>query len=72
MFTRSLFQTPDMIGQHELLGRVAALLEEGVLKSTLTRTIPALTPMSLAQAHREVEAGNMLGKLVIDMSGFAD
>lgn len=70
MFTRSLFQTPDMIEQHHLLGRVAALIDEGVLKTTLTRTLPELTPATLAQAHREVEAGRMVGKLVIDMSGF--
>ena len=60
-----------MIEQHKLLGRVAALLDQGMLKSTLTRTLPELTPASLAQAHRELEAGRMVGKLVIDMSGFA-
>ena len=70
MFTRSLFQTPDMIEQHHLLGRVAALVDERVLKTTLTRTLPELTPATLAQAHRELEAGRMVGKLVIDMSGF--
>ncbi|USV58458.1 zinc-binding alcohol dehydrogenase family protein [Aeromonas encheleia] len=72
MFTRSLFQTPDMIEQHHLLGRVAALLDDGTLKTTLTKTIPELTALTLAQAHAEVESGSMLGKLVIDMAGFAD
>ncbi|MBP4041483.1 zinc-binding alcohol dehydrogenase family protein [Aeromonas sp. SrichE-2G] len=70
MFTRSLFQTPDMIEQHHLLGRVATLVEEGVLKTTLTKTLPALTPATLAEAHRELEAGRMIGKLVIDMKNF--
>lgn len=70
MFTRSLFQTPDMIEQHHLLGRVAALVDEGVLKTTLTKTLPALTPATLAEAHRELEAGRMVGKLVIDMKNF--
>ncbi|WP_041207942.1 zinc-binding alcohol dehydrogenase family protein [Aeromonas jandaei] len=71
MFTRSLFQTPDMIEQHKLLTQVATLVDQGVLKSTLTKTLPALTPTSLAAAHAEVEAGRMVGKLVIDMSGFS-
>ncbi|WP_421192596.1 zinc-binding alcohol dehydrogenase family protein [Aeromonas jandaei] len=71
MFTRSLFQTPDMIEQHKLLTQVATLVDQGVLKSTLTKTLPALTPTSLAEAHAEVEAGRMVGKLVIDMSGFS-
>ncbi|TFF72318.1 zinc-binding alcohol dehydrogenase family protein [Aeromonas taiwanensis] len=70
MFTRSLFQTPDMIEQHHLLGRVATLVDEGVLKTTLTKTLPALTPATLAEAHRELEAGRMIGKLVIDMGNF--
>lgn len=70
MFTRSLFQTPDMIEQHRLLQQVATLVDQGVLKSPLTRTLPELTPATLAQAHAELEAGRMMGKLVIDMSGF--
>ncbi|MFH7525843.1 zinc-binding alcohol dehydrogenase family protein [Aeromonas enteropelogenes] len=70
MFTRSLFQTPDMIEQHRLLQQVATLVDQGVLKSTLTRTLPELTPVTLARAHAELEAGRMMGKLVIDMSGF--
>lgn len=57
------------LGYH---GRVAALVDEGVLQTTLTRTIPSLTPVTLAQAHAELEAGRMVGKLVIDMSGFAN
>ncbi|MFA7259376.1 MAG: zinc-binding alcohol dehydrogenase family protein [Aeromonas bestiarum] len=72
MFTRSLFQTPDMIEQHKLLGRVAALIDQGVLKTTLTRTLSELTPITLARAHAEVEAGRMVGKLVIDMSRFGN
>ncbi|MCH7374780.1 zinc-binding alcohol dehydrogenase family protein [Aeromonas sp. MR19] len=72
MFTRSLFQTPDMIEQHKLLSRVATLLDQGVLKTTLTRTLAELTPVTLARAHAEVEAGRMVGKLVIDMSRFGN
>ena len=45
-------------------------MDEGVLKTTLTKTLPALTPATLAEAHRELEAGRMVGKLVIDMKNF--
>ena len=72
MFTRSLFQTPDMIEQHRLLGRVAILVDEGVLRTTLSKVVAELTPLSLASAHAEVEAGRMVGKLVIDMSQFGN
>ena len=30
MFTRSLYETPDMINQHHLLNRVSALIDQGV------------------------------------------
>src|SRR5438309_5293321 len=35
MFTRSSFQTPDMIAQHHLLNDVADLIDKGVLRPTL-------------------------------------
>ncbi|HEY0848532.1 MAG TPA: zinc-binding alcohol dehydrogenase family protein, partial [Bradyrhizobium sp.] len=35
MFTRSSFQTPDMVAQHRLLNDVADLLDKGVLRTTL-------------------------------------
>jgi len=38
MFTRSSFQTPDMIGQHHLLNDVADLIDKGVLRTTLDQT----------------------------------
>jgi hypothetical protein len=35
MFARSLFETPDMIRQHEILERIAALIDAGILRTTL-------------------------------------
>lgn len=32
MFTRPVFQTKDMIKQHQLLQRVAGLIDQGILK----------------------------------------
>ena len=39
MFTRSLFQTADMQRQHELLNEVAALVDQGTLRTTLGRAL---------------------------------
>jgi NADPH:quinone reductase len=36
MFTRSLFQIPDMIAQHHLLNTVADLIDSKIIKNTLT------------------------------------
>lgn len=65
MFTRSTFQTDDLVEQHHILNRVADLLDEGVLEPTLTQTLHGLTAQTLKQAHTQLESGNTIGKLVI-------
>jgi NADPH2:quinone reductase len=65
MFTRSSFQTADMIEQHHILNRVAALLDEGILQSTHSDTLQGLTADNLKQAHARLESGRTIGKLVI-------
>ncbi len=65
MFTRSLFQTPDMIAQHHLLNEVAALIDAGVLRTTLDQVLGPITPQTLQQAHAVLESGKAIGKLVL-------
>jgi zinc-binding alcohol dehydrogenase family protein len=65
MFTRSRYQTPDLQVQHELLNQVADLVDQGVLKTTLTQTLGALSAERLAQAHGLLETGRTIGKLVL-------
>jgi NADPH:quinone reductase-like Zn-dependent oxidoreductase len=63
-----MFQTPDMIRQHEILQRVAQLVDGGVLKSTLTETFGAINAANLRRAHQLLESGKARGKIVL--SGF--
>jgi hypothetical protein len=65
MFARSLFQTPDMIAQHHLLQAVSRLVDEGVLRSTMTGNAGRLSAATLRQAHATVESGRSIGKLVL-------
>jgi zinc-binding alcohol dehydrogenase family protein len=65
MFARSTFQTPDMIEQHRILDSVAELVESGAVRSTLTRTLTPFDAASLREAHRIVESGQMIGKVVV-------
>lgn len=65
MYTRSSFQTEDMIEQHHILNRVADLLDGGILKSTLRETITGLNPDSFKQAHTMLESGKTIGKIAI-------
>ena len=65
MFTRAMFETPDMIEQQRLLARTAELVDQGTLRTTVTKTITDFSAAGLAEAHRDVESGRMTGKVVL-------
>ncbi len=69
MFTRSLYQTADMARQGSLLQELAALVDAGRIRSTLTQPLGPIDATSLREAHRRLESGNSIGKLVV--SGWA-
>ncbi|MGY4312133.1 zinc-binding alcohol dehydrogenase family protein [Bradyrhizobium sp. JR3.5] len=62
MFTRSSFQTPDMIAQHHLLNDVADLIDKGVLRTTLDQTFGTINAANLKRAHALLESGKSRGK----------
>ena len=68
MFTRSSFQTPDMLEQHKLLAAVAGLVDEGVLTTTVGVAFGAINAANVARAHAALEARRTIGKIVL--SGF--
>lgn len=43
----------------------ASLVDEGVLRSTITKTIADFSATGLREAHRDVETGRMTGKVVV-------
>ncbi|MFT3703414.1 MAG: zinc-binding alcohol dehydrogenase family protein [Agriterribacter sp.] len=66
MFTRSMYQTDDMIEQHHILNKVAALLDNGTLQSTLHTTLNGFTVENLKRAHSLLESGKAIGKIAIE------
>ncbi len=66
MFTRSSFQTADMIAQHNLLDDVASLIDTGVLRTTLDKVLGKINAANLKQAHALLESGRSTGKLVLE------
>ncbi|MBX9647654.1 MAG: zinc-binding alcohol dehydrogenase family protein [Xanthobacteraceae bacterium] len=66
MFTRSSFQTPDMIAQHMLLNDVADLIDKGVLRTTLDQTFGTINAANLKRAHALLESGKSRGKIVLE------
>lgn len=65
MYTRSTFQTDDMIEQHHILNKMADLLDGGFIKTTLTQTLDGLTVENFRRAHQLLESGKTIGKIVI-------
>ena len=65
MFTRSMFATPDILAQHALLNEVAALVDAGLIRTTLAETLGVINAANLRQAHARIESGRMRGKLVL-------
>ncbi|CAM7148043.1 zinc-binding alcohol dehydrogenase family protein [Leclercia adecarboxylata] len=66
MFTRSMFETRDMIAQHQLLTRVAALIDEQVITTTLGEHYGAITAENVQKAHAQIETGRAVGKIVLE------
>lgn len=65
MFTRPSFETPDMAEQGRLLGQLAALVDEGLIRSTHARTLGRIDARTLRDAHAAVESGHTVGKIVL-------
>jgi len=66
MFTRSMFETQDIIEQHRLLTRVASLIDDGVIKTTLGEHFGAINAENLRKAHRLLESHRAVGKIVLE------
>ncbi|MEQ9488308.1 MAG: zinc-binding alcohol dehydrogenase family protein [Alphaproteobacteria bacterium] len=65
MFTRSMFQTEDQKVQSDLLCRVAELVDQGRIKPTVKRVLPAMNAATLKEAHGIQESGTAIGKTVL-------
>ncbi|MDL5599799.1 zinc-binding alcohol dehydrogenase family protein [Metapseudomonas otitidis] len=66
MYTRSMFETADMIEQHKLLNRVSELIDQGVLKTTFGEHYGRIEAANLKRAHALLESGKAKGKIVLE------
>ena len=65
MFTRSKYQTEDMVEQHKLLERIAGWIDSGMIKGILRETLEPINAANLKKAHAKLESGTMIGKLAL-------
>ncbi|MEO0769566.1 MAG: zinc-binding alcohol dehydrogenase family protein [Cyanobacteria bacterium J06649_4] len=66
MFTRSLFNTPDMARQGQLLNEVATLVDSGRIRSTATEVAGKIDAATLRKVHAQIESGSAKGKIVLE------
>ncbi|MDQ7968339.1 MAG: zinc-binding alcohol dehydrogenase family protein [Oxalicibacterium faecigallinarum] len=66
MFARSMFETPDMQKQHDLLNEVASLIDLGTLRTTLAEHYGTINAENLKRAHALIESNQAKGKIVLE------
>lgn len=66
MYTRSMYQTDDMIAQHQLLTELAELVDNGTIKTTLGQHLGKISVENLVKAHQILESYQSRGKLVLE------
>lgn len=66
MFTRSLFTTEDILEQHHLLNRIAELIDQGKIVTTLNQILSPINAENLRKAHAQIESGTTIGKIVLE------
>lgn len=66
MFTRPIFQTSDMIQQHQLLERISELVDQGHIKTTLGAHFGTINAANLRRAHALIESNQAKGKVVLE------
>ncbi|MGN2253810.1 zinc-binding alcohol dehydrogenase family protein [Frateuria sp. GZRe12] len=65
MFTRSRAGTSDLAEQGRILARVAELVDAGELRGIARETLSPINAANLREAHRRIESGSSIGKLVL-------
>ncbi|MGO8799493.1 MAG: zinc-binding alcohol dehydrogenase family protein [Roseiarcus sp.] len=70
MFTRSMFETPDIGAQGAVLNEVARLVDDGALRTTLGENFGLINAANLRRAHELIESGRARGKIVL--AGFGE
>jgi zinc-binding alcohol dehydrogenase family protein len=66
MFARSMFNAADKAEQGKLLNRVAQLVDENRIKTTVGEHYGKINAANLRRAHEVLESGKSIGKIVLE------
>lgn len=65
MFTRSLYATPKMAFQGDVLRQVAKMIDSGAILHTKTEGMGMISATNIRTAHARLETGQMIGKATL-------
>ena len=66
MFTRSMYACEDMQEQHQILCELADLVDSKPIRTTMTNNLGAMSVAGLKNAHKKLESGSTIGKIVLE------
>lgn len=66
MYARSMFNAADIDEQSRLLSRVADLIDQGYIQTTVGKNLGTINAANLKTAHAELESGQSIGKIVLE------
>jgi NADPH:quinone reductase-like Zn-dependent oxidoreductase len=61
-----MFNAADMNEQNKLLNRVADLIDQGYIQTTVGQNLGTINAENLKTAHAELESGKSIGKIVLE------
>jgi NADPH:quinone reductase-like Zn-dependent oxidoreductase len=61
-----MFKTKDMIEQHHILNKVSQLIDQGYIQTTVGKNLGTINAKNLKAAHKEIESGKSIGKIVLE------
>ena len=65
MFTRSEFDTADMIAQHNLMTENSRMVDNSIIRTTFGADIGSINADNLKKAHTMIKTGRTRGKIVL-------
>ncbi|RLQ91399.1 zinc-binding alcohol dehydrogenase family protein [Planomicrobium sp. Y74] len=66
MYTRSVFQTADMVHQHIMLNELADWVDDNKIRSTMTQHFSPISVDNLKEAYTNLLTGKTIGKIVLE------
>jgi NADPH:quinone reductase len=66
MFTRPMYETPDMHEQGNLLAATAKLIDNGNIITTVKDVVSPINAENMRSVHSRIEQGKTIGKIVLE------